>query len=124
MLIIPCPWCGPRPDSEFLCTGEAREPLRDDGPGGDPGPWIGRWTDRVWGRDNPRGPVRERWWHAHGCRLWLTVTRDTRDHRILAAAPAWEDEETVQAGRQEDPPPGPEDDGTRPATPASSGPAP
>ena len=24
MLLIPCPWCGPRPDTEFLCTGEAR----------------------------------------------------------------------------------------------------
>lgn len=98
MLLIPCPWCGPRPDSEFLCTGEARPPLADA-----PGPAAGRpamdatdhvteattgattWADRLWHRDNPRGLVRERWWHAHGCRLWLTVERDTVTHEIRSA---------------------------------------
>lgn len=93
MLLIPCPWCGPRPDTEFVAGGQAREPLhagdrQDDA----------NWADQLWGRDNPRGPLHERWWHVHGCRLWLTVRRDTRDHRILdaraasapaSAAPAW-----------------------------------
>jgi acetyl-CoA synthetase len=22
MLLIPCPWCGPRPEGEFVCAGE------------------------------------------------------------------------------------------------------
>ena len=43
------------------------------------------WADRLWQRDNPRGLVRERWWHAHGCRLWLTVERDTVTHEIRSA---------------------------------------
>jgi heterotetrameric sarcosine oxidase delta subunit len=43
------------------------------------------WADRLWHRDNPRGLVRERWWHAHGCRLWLTVERDTTTNVIHSA---------------------------------------
>ena len=110
MLLIPCPWCGPRPDTEFLCTGEARA-LLADAPGPGPGrpvvdatdavtetsadsateatpeatPEATIWADRLWHRDNPRGLVCERWWHAHGCRLWLTLTRDTATNKIRSA---------------------------------------
>lgn len=110
MLQIPCPWCGPRPDTEFLCTGEARAPLADAPHPGAAEPVedatetatqaatdsatepdaqattdAATWADRLWHRDNPRGLVRERWWHAHGCRLWLTVERDTTTNVIHSA---------------------------------------
>lgn len=102
MLQIPCPWCGPRPDTEFLCTGEARAPLADAPDPGAAEPAedttdsatepdaqattdAATWADRLWHRDNPRGLVRERWWHAHGCRLWLTVERDTTTNVIHSA---------------------------------------
>ena len=32
---------------------------------------------------NPEGPVVERWFHAQGCRRWVTVRRDTRTDAIL-----------------------------------------
>ena len=39
--------------------------------------------DEVWIFDNPDGETTERWFHAAGCRRWLTVRRDTRVDRVL-----------------------------------------
>ena len=78
---IPCPFCGPRELSEFTYLGDAapvRPVTADDG----------AVFDYVYLRDNPAGPHRERWYHAAGCRLWLTVTRDTRTHEVLGAEEA------------------------------------
>jgi sarcosine oxidase subunit delta len=33
-------------------------------------------------RDNPAGEHRELWFHEHGDRSWLVVTRDTLTHQI------------------------------------------
>ena len=33
--------------------------------------------DEVWVFENPDGVTTERWFHAAGCRRWLTVRRDT-----------------------------------------------
>ena len=40
--------------------------------------------DRLWLRRNVAGPQRERWFHAAGCRRFVTLTRDTRTNIILA----------------------------------------
>ena len=37
---------------------------------------------RVYLRENAPGPQRERWYHASGCRRWVTLTRDTVTNRI------------------------------------------
>jgi sarcosine oxidase delta subunit len=34
-------------------------------------------VDRAFMHDNREGPVEERWFHAAGCRRWLTLRRDT-----------------------------------------------
>ena len=83
MLILHCPFCGPRDHSEFLYGGDARRtrPTPDDADGA-------RWHDYVFLRDNPRGTHVEHWQHVHGCRGWLTVTRDTVTHEILAVTAA------------------------------------
>ena len=44
--------------------------------------------DYVYLRDNLAGAHRELWHHVHGCRSWLVVTRNTRDHAIADAEPA------------------------------------
>ncbi|MFQ5954458.1 MAG: sarcosine oxidase subunit delta [Kiloniellales bacterium] len=80
MLLISCPWCGPRDESEFSCGGEAHitrplRPERLDDAG---------WADYLFMRQNPKGVHRERWLHAHGCRRWFNVARDTVSHQILA----------------------------------------
>ena len=81
MLLIPCPWCGPRSQVEFTYGGDAtvkRPP--PDAP-------VETWFQFVYLRDNPRGPHQELWLHGAGCRQWLKVLRDTQTHEILASAP-------------------------------------
>lgn len=39
--------------------------------------------DRAFMRANPEGPQTERWFHAFGCRRWMTVHRDTRSDAFL-----------------------------------------
>ena len=81
MLLIPCPFCGPRDESEFICGGPVRPPRPDPALTSD-----ADWTDWLIQAPNPVGPVQEHWWHAHGCGVWLTLWRDTRSHEIVAGA--------------------------------------
>lgn len=83
MLLIPCPWCGPRAETEFSCAGEARTRVA-----GGEGLDAAAWADRLHGRDNLRGEAAELWWHVHGCQQWLLVRRDTLTHTVHSAAPA------------------------------------
>ena len=79
MLLIPCPWCGPRDETEFRYGGEAHVP-RPANPE--------QMSDREWGeflfiRSNPKGWFRERWVHAAGCRRWFNAIRHTVTHEIV-----------------------------------------
>ena len=78
MLLIECPWCGPRAETEFSYGGEAgivRPP--------DPDALSdAEWADYLFFRANPRGAHRELWNHAHGCRRWFGVERDTVTYRM------------------------------------------
>jgi sarcosine oxidase, subunit delta len=80
MMLIPCPWCGPRDESEFHYGGQAGVAYPAD---------PGALSDAEWGRylffrDNPKGPFAERWSHSAGCRRWFTVVRDTVTNEIHA----------------------------------------
>lgn len=79
MLLIPCPWCGPRDEVEFTCGGEAHivRPANPDALSDE------AWADYLFMRTNPKGPMAECWVHTHGCRRWFNVVRDTVSHRIL-----------------------------------------
>jgi heterotetrameric sarcosine oxidase delta subunit len=79
MLLIPCPWCGPRNQVEFTYGGDAT--LRRPPPDAP----ESAWADYVYLRDNPRGPHDELWVHSAGCRRWLVVRRDTRTHDIIGS---------------------------------------
>jgi len=80
MLLIPCPYCGAREETEFSYGGEAHiarplepEKLSD-----------AEWGDYVFMRKNPKGVHYERWNHARGCRRWFNMARHTVSHEILA----------------------------------------
>jgi sarcosine oxidase subunit delta len=78
---IVCPYCGARDAAEFAVQGEvagARPTPTDFGEAD-----RDAFHDYVHLRVNEHGPTREYWYHAAGCRRWLVVTRDTRDHAIL-----------------------------------------
>ena len=80
MLLIPCPWCGPRDEIEFRYGGEAHiaRPADPDALS------DAQWADYLFMRGNPKGRFRERWMHAHGCRRWFNVERDTVTHAVRA----------------------------------------
>ena len=80
MLLIPCPWCGPRDETEFEYGGEAHiaRPTKSESMS------DAEWADYLFLRTNPKGVHRERWFHVHGCRRWFNVARDTVSHDILA----------------------------------------
>lgn len=80
MLLINCPHCGDRAETEFAYGGEAgitrpAEPhaLSD-----------AEWADYLFMRSNSRGAHRELWNHAAGCRRWFEAERDTVTYRIHA----------------------------------------
>ena len=83
MLLIPCPWCGPRDETEFRYGGQAHvaypsdpDALTDEG-----------WADYLFMRDNPRGRFAERWVHTAGCRRWFNAIRDTATYAFAATYP-------------------------------------
>jgi heterotetrameric sarcosine oxidase delta subunit len=80
MLLIPCPWCGPRDEAEFRCGGEAHiaRPKHPDALS------DAAWADYLFMRANPKGRLRERWVHSVGCRRWFNLVRDTVSHEIVA----------------------------------------
>ncbi|HEX9851663.1 MAG TPA: sarcosine oxidase subunit delta [Woeseiaceae bacterium] len=82
MLIIDCPWCGERDETEFSCGGEAgiARPLRPESLS------DAEWGDYLFMRSNPRGEHRELWNHAYGCRRWFVAVRDTVSYRFSSTA--------------------------------------
>jgi len=80
MLLIPCPYCGERPENEFRYGGEAHIARPDD---------PAAVSDAAWGaflyeRTNPKGWHRERWRHVHGCGKFFNAVRHTVTDRIAA----------------------------------------
>lgn len=81
-MLIPHPILGPRDAQEFTYLGDARLLDRPDGLAEGA---AATFHDYVYLRDNPAGVHRELWYHEHGDRSWLVVTRDTTTHEILGA---------------------------------------
>ncbi|WP_128430532.1 sarcosine oxidase subunit alpha family protein [Streptomyces cyaneus] len=79
MLLIPCPWCGPRDEAEFHYGGQAHVPYPEN-----PASLSDEdWARYLFFRDNPKGPFAERWSHSAGCRRWFNAVRDTSTNEIL-----------------------------------------
>ena len=78
MLLIPCPYCGPRPELEFRHAGEAHV-VRDPSLASD-----ADWGAYLYVRQNPKGVLAERWRHASGCGRFFNCLRDSVSDDILA----------------------------------------
>ena len=79
MFIINCPYCGERDQSEFKAGGEAhiirpKQPteLSDE-----------EWAEYLFMRKNIKGVQFDRGKHAHGCRKWFNMVRDTSNDQII-----------------------------------------
>ena len=80
MILISCPNCGSRDETEFHYGGQALVPYPED---------PNTLSDEEWGRylfyrENTKGIFAERWVHSSGCRKWFNVLRDTVTYRIAA----------------------------------------
>ena len=80
MLLIECPYCGLRDETEFSYAGEAHiaRPLETDKLS------DAEWADYLFMRSNPKGAHREQWLHAAGCRRYFNAVRDTVTYKISA----------------------------------------
>lgn len=79
MLLIDCPYCGPRNEEEFSCGGEAHiaRPLAEN-PISD-----ADFSEYLFLRNNQKGVFLERWRHAAGCRRWFNAARNTVSHEFI-----------------------------------------
>jgi len=80
MLLIPCPYCGPRPELEFRYVGEAHIARAED-------PSLlddEAWSAYLYVRSNPKGLHAERWQHVHGCGRFFNALRDTTNDAFSA----------------------------------------
>jgi sarcosine oxidase subunit delta len=80
MLVITCPYCGPRPEIEFAHGGEAHiaRPHDPSSLG------VEDWTEFLYMRANPKGLHAERWRHLHGCARFFNALRDTTTDQFVA----------------------------------------
>ncbi len=75
MLLIPCPWCGERDESEFSYGGTARSlPPLDADPA--------EWERVLYVHDNPKGWHDDLWFHGFGCQRWFALRRHTVTQEI------------------------------------------
>ncbi len=79
MLVIDCPYCGPRPELEFSYAGEAHlvrpadpSTLNDE-----------EWAHFLFHRVNVKGVHYERWRHLHGCARFFNAVRDTTTDKFV-----------------------------------------
>ena len=84
VLLIPCPYCGPRAEIEFRYGGEAH--LERPTPDCDEQSWAAY----LHSRHNVRGRHAERWRHTHGCGQFFNAIRDTLTDHIEATYEAGE----------------------------------
>ena len=75
MLLIPCPYCGLRDESEYVYGGPARALPDMDAQ-------TPEAQHSLYRPINPRGPLRELWYHSGGCECWITLTRNTITHEF------------------------------------------
>lgn len=83
MLLIPCPHCGEREETEFSYGNEAHVARPKDPDKLD----DAAWADYVFMKSNVKGVFLERWRHIHGCGRWFNAARDTVTYEILAVYP-------------------------------------
>jgi heterotetrameric sarcosine oxidase delta subunit len=83
MILMPCPWCGPRNVAEFAYRGELA--VRPDVATTTPE----EWRAYLFVRDNPRGWTTEQWLHRAGCHRFFVAERHTVTNEVRATrAPA------------------------------------
>jgi heterotetrameric sarcosine oxidase delta subunit len=77
MMLIKCPHCGLRAQSEYIFERTVDSVVTLDA-----APEAAMAT--LFTRNNPRGVDDEIWRHTYGCRAWMVVTHNRVTHEITA----------------------------------------
>ena len=93
MLLIDCPYCGERPEPEFVYGGQAHVTRPQD----PQSRTLDEWSGYLYQRDNTRGVHTERWRHTHGCGRFFNALRDTTTDQFLATYKAGEPRPDLKA---------------------------
>ena len=78
-MLFPCPFCGPRDETEFTYVGEPKarpEPADDVS--------DQAWAAYLYVNANPKGSAREIWLHLT-CMEMFVMTRDTATNAVIAS---------------------------------------
>jgi heterotetrameric sarcosine oxidase delta subunit len=76
MILLPCPYCGPRNASEFRYAGEVSERPDPNETG------VEEWRAYLYARNNPAGWITETWYHNAGCRQHFVTERHTMTNEV------------------------------------------
>ncbi len=79
MLLVPCPWCGPRNSTDMRYVGESRP--RPDPNAATPA----EWRTYLHTRTNPAGWTTETWLCRSGCRRYFVIERHSVTNEIRAS---------------------------------------
>ncbi len=110
MLLISCPNCGSRDETEFHYGGQAHVPYPEN-----PNELNDvEWSRYLFYRENTKGAFAERWLHSTGCRQWFNMLRDTVTYDIQAIYPMGTPRPDSPAATSSNP-------GTKPGTTAPEG---
>ena len=94
MLLIDCPYCGPRPELEFAYGGQAHIARPADPSKASDQDWL----EFLYLRDNTRGMFAERWRHARGCGRFFNALRDTTTDHFVTTYKVGEPRPVAPAG--------------------------
>ena len=79
VILLSCPYCGPRNVSEFHYVGELSMRPNSNVTG------VEEWRSFLYMRANPAGWAAETWFHRAGCRQHFTVERHTVTNEVRAS---------------------------------------
>jgi len=77
MLLLTCPFCGPRNSDEFIYRGVPRVRPRQAEQA-----QPQQWRRYLYLQGNVAGWQRERWFHLSGCRRFIEVERNTITNKL------------------------------------------
>jgi sarcosine oxidase subunit delta len=96
MLLIECPWCGPRNETEYHYGGQAHVAYPEN-----PDALSDKeWSEYLFYRENPKGLFAERWVHTVGCRKWFNAVRDTVTYEFAAVYKPGDPRPDLQIGNR------------------------
>lgn len=81
MQLFPCPFCGPRNESEFYFAGDSGN-ARPEGFRDVP---ASKWSAYLYVRNNPKGAASEVWMHMT-CGELFRMERDTVTHEVKSTS--------------------------------------